>query len=76
LLRPVTSLPQFLAQAFQICVLILRESFDRDMIHTGCAFVGRHCRESRLKRRLGLDLVDQTVPFAAFHPLFEGSQHP
>src|SRR5215467_16402493 len=46
------------------------------MVHAGRAFVGRHFREGRLQRRLGLDLVDQAVPFAAFHPLFEGSQHP
>src|SRR5260370_41980913 len=46
------------------------------MIHSGCALVGRHLREGRPQRRLGLDLVDQTVPLAAFDPLFEGSQHP
>jgi hypothetical protein len=38
--------------------------FDRDMIHSGRALVGRHFREGRLQRRLGLDLVDQAVPFA------------
>ena len=76
LLRPVASPPQLLAQAPQICVPIFREVFDRDMIHSGRTLVGRHFRESRPQRRLGLNLVDQTVPFAAFDPLFEGSQHP
>jgi len=76
LLRAVVSPPQLLAQALQICVLVLRETLDRDMVHAGRAFVGRHFREGRLQRRFGLDLVDQAVPFAAFHPLFEGSQHP
>ena len=76
LLRPVASPPQLLAQAPQICVPVLREVFDRDMIHSGRTLVGRHFREGRPQRRLGLDLVDQTVPFAAFDPLFEGSQHP
>jgi hypothetical protein len=49
-----------IAQALQICVLVLRETLDRDMVHAGRAFVGRHFREGRLQRRLGLDLVDQT----------------
>jgi hypothetical protein len=34
--------PQLLAQALQICVLVLRETLDRDMVHAGRAFVGRH----------------------------------
>src|SRR5262250_3115276 len=46
------------------------------MIHSGRALVGRHLREGRPQRRFGLELVDQTVPFAAFDPLFEGRQHP
>ena len=76
LLRSVASRPQFLAQASQIGVRILRVVFDRDMINPTGAPVGRHLREGRPQRRFGVELVDQAVPLAAFDPLFEGRQHP
>ncbi len=38
--------------------------------------VGRHLRERRPQKRLGVEFVDQAVPLAAFDPLVEGRQHP
>jgi hypothetical protein len=75
-LRPVPSGSQLIAQAPQIGVQFLRVAFDRDMIHPGGSPVGRHLREGRPQRRFEMELVDQTVPLAAFDPLFEGRQHP
>src|SRR5215471_1158040 len=75
-LRTVASPPQFLAQAPQVCVHIFRVVFDRDMIYSGRTPIGLNLRKGRPQRRLGMDLVDQAVPFTAFDPLFEGLQHP
>src|SRR6266436_3897089 len=46
------------------------------MIHPCGSPVGLNLREGRPQRRLGVELVDQAVPFAAFDPHFEGHQHP
>jgi len=75
LLRPIVSRPQLLAQAPQIGVLILGVLFDRDMIYPGGSPVVLDLRQGRPQRRFGVKLVDQTVPFAAFDPRFEGRQH-
>ena len=49
---------------------------DGNVVHPGGSPVGRHSREGLAERVFGVELVDQTVPFAAFDPLFEGRQHP
>ena len=75
-LRPVTSGAQRLAQVRQIGVQIARVLRDRDVVHPCRSVVGRHLRERQPQRCCGVDFVDQTVPFAAFDPPFEGRQHP
>src|SRR5882672_1293209 len=76
LLRSIRSTPQLLAQALQVGVQITRVLCDRDMIHPGGTLVGLYAHKGRTQRVLGMKLVDQAVPFAAFDPLLEGRQHP
>jgi site-specific DNA recombinase len=75
-LRSVGPGPQLLAQPPQVGVQITRVVRDADVIHPGGSPVGRHSREGQAERVFGVELVDQTVPFAALDPLFEGRQHP
>ena len=75
-LRLVGSSSQLLAQPPQVGVQIRRVVRDADMVHSRRPSVGRHTREGLAERVDGVELVDQTVPFAAFDPLCEGRQHP
>ena len=74
-LRSVSTVSKRLGHSLKILFKTRSEIIDCLMIYSRTAFVGLYHTKGAPKVRHGIDLVHQAVPFASFHPVFQGRQH-
>src|SRR5262249_20421903 len=74
-LRLVGAAAQGLGQFRHVGWQVVPEDFDRNVVHARGAAVGRYLGVAGAQVALRPHLVDQAVPDASFHALFERGQH-